>query len=248
MRTNAYKIAILSDLGDSTDTTIKTGISLAKKLQGSIDFFHVKKPTEIIRTDNQLSAIRSITAEYTKTNKEINELITSYNEDYDVAINSSFTFGNIKLEIDHFLKENNPDIVVIGKRKNGLLNAFGDKITKFILQNQKGVVIIASKQKELNPEDEISIGRIKNSKEIALGDDFLTCVEGKSDQSNFSTQDKLENVFGKQDNISDSLSSYVRENNINLLFVDKANKDVQTVNSVTKLVNKVNVSLAVLRQ
>ena len=43
------KILVLSDINTSTEKIIKNSLNLAKILHGEIDFFCVKKPTDIVK-------------------------------------------------------------------------------------------------------------------------------------------------------------------------------------------------------
>ena len=75
MKNNKYKILVLSDLKKSTSATLKTAVSLAKMIDGEIEFFHVKKPIDIVEKENQLSAIRTINENHTLIRKKIEKLL-----------------------------------------------------------------------------------------------------------------------------------------------------------------------------
>jgi len=72
---NNYKILVLSDLKSTSNTTLKSTISLAKMIGGDIEFFHAKKPTDVVKNENQLSAMRAINANYNETDKKIRDLV-----------------------------------------------------------------------------------------------------------------------------------------------------------------------------
>ncbi len=42
------KILVLSDLNKSASKTLKSAVTLAKIMDAKIDFFYVKKPTEVV--------------------------------------------------------------------------------------------------------------------------------------------------------------------------------------------------------
>ena len=71
MKNNRYKILVLSDLKDSTNSILKSSVSLAKMINGDVAFFHVKKATDVVENDSQLSAIRTINKLHTKTRSQI---------------------------------------------------------------------------------------------------------------------------------------------------------------------------------
>ena len=96
MKNNRYKILVLSDLKNTTKSTLKSSASLAKMINGEVSFFHVKKATEIVEGDSQLSAIRTINKLHTTTRSEIKNLVESVAKDYDVKINHHHAFGNVE--------------------------------------------------------------------------------------------------------------------------------------------------------
>ncbi|WP_299156742.1 universal stress protein [uncultured Tenacibaculum sp.] len=225
MNTSKHKIVVLSDLKDSTATLLKTAISLAKKTNASIHFFHVKKPTEVVITDNQLSAKRALNSKFTETNKEISELVSEFSEKYNIDISSSFTFGNVKNEIDLFLEDSNPNIIVIGKRRDKGIAALGDKISKHVLKKKGKTIIIASSENDLKPENEISLG-VYNEIEQQYNNDFINEI--------------IENANKplKKFQVTDS-------NDVNLLVVDREAVKPKSTKSFNKLLSKIDVSLVV---
>ena len=61
---------MLSVLKNSTNSTLKSSVSLAKMINGDVDFSHVKKATDIVENESQLSAIPFINKLHTTTNTE----------------------------------------------------------------------------------------------------------------------------------------------------------------------------------
>lgn len=231
MNTSKHKIVVLSNLKDSTATSLNTAISLAKKTNASIHLFHVKKPSDIVSTDNQLSANRAINTNFTKINKDINELVSTYSKKYNIDITSSFTFGNIKNEIDTFLENSNPNIIVIGKRRNKSIVALGDKISRHLLKKKGKTIIIASSENNLTPENEISLG-IYNELE-QKSNDFITEIIENSNKP-------LKNLKVDKKDIKS-----LETKDINLLLVDRENVKPKSTKSFNKLLRKIDVSLVV---
>ena len=163
MKNNKQKILILSDLNKSTSNIIKSSISLANILNADINFFYVKRPIEVIEKESQLSAMRTINRDYLSTDKKIKEIINPISSIYNVNINHTFTFGNIKNEIEKYIDENKPDIIVLGKRKSKMINFFGDNITQFILKKHKGTIVIANDKNTLEPNKELYLGLFDNA-------------------------------------------------------------------------------------
>lgn len=248
-----YKILVLSDLKKNASNTLKSTVSLAKMIGGDIKFFHVKKPIDIVEKDNQLSAMRSINSEYAATEKKIKQLLRPFSENYDTQIQSSFSFGNVKEEIEKCMNEYQPDIIVIGKRKMNPLRIVGDQITQFVLKKFKGTVMIASDQNTLEPNKEISLGMLNGTtndiSHIDFADDLIKNAqlplksfkiiknsEALEKNPTPATQKVVEYVFEESDNVNKNLANYLSKNNINLLCVNRESKYPM---------NKLNISLLV---
>ena len=260
MEKSKPKILVLSDLNESTSTILKSTISLAKMINGSIDFLCVKKPSEIVKKENQLSAIRNINQEHFAIKKKIVNLITPIYNDYNIKINHTLSFGNVKDEIGNYIKEHKPDLIVIGKRKSKMLNLIGDNVTSFVLKNYNGVVMIAANDNSLEPEKKLALGLLNDmetpfefsknliehtQKPIKL---FKLIKHSKilKETGNDNNKDYVEYVFEDNDNNIDSLSNYLSKNNINLLCVnrDKNTNDKYSMkDDIINLIGKLNVSM-----
>lgn len=237
MKNKKYKIVVLTDLKDTSGLTLKSTVSLAKMIDGDIELFHVKKPTDVVEIDNQLSAIRNINAEHLATESEIKKLITPISKEYGIDINSKFSFGNVKTELSKYIQESQPDIIVLGKRKPKMIKFLGDGITHFVLKNYDGPVMIAADENALEPNMELSFG-VLNAVEENFNMDFSDVLMShtqkplksfkiikKSNSSeevtSVSNKDMVEYVFEQGDNAINNLSKYLSISNINLLFVDR---------------------------
>jgi len=262
MKDNKYKILVLSDLNKSTNTILKNAISLAKMLDGDVDFFHVKKPSDVVKEDNQLSAIRTINQEHFVTKKKIKNLIDPISKDFGIAINHTFSYGNVKNEIGNYIKTHQPDIIVLGKRYSKTFKLIGDSITQFVLKKHDGVIMIAANNNALEPNKNLSLGVLNG-----IGKSF-ECIEslikhtetpiksfkiGKNsgdlnEENTFNDKKNIEFVFEKSANTIESLSNYLSENNINLLCVNRENKKTSNKLGLIKsdikdVINKLDVSL-----
>lgn len=256
-----YKILVLSDLKNTTNNALKSAISLAKIIDANIEFFHVKKPTEIVENDNQLSAMRSINKEYTTIEKKIKKLIAPISKEYDMSIHSTFSFGNVKDEITKHIQEHQPDIIVLGKKKSNPLKISGDYITDFVLKNYNGSVMIASNNNVLEPNKELSLG-ILNDVEPSLNMNFANDLLNNTQQplksfkiNNNANRPKgikldidkkiVEYVFEQNDNSIKNLSNYVSKNNINLFCINKDEKNDIVKTDIKEIISKFNVPVLV---
>jgi vacuolar-type H+-ATPase subunit F/Vma7 len=262
MKNNKYKILVLSDLKESASKTLKSSVSLAKMIHGDITFFHVKKATDVVERESQLSAIRTINKLHTTTSNEIQHLIDAISKDYDIKISHKHAFGNIKSEISEYLQVNKPDIVVIGKRKSNPFNFTGDNITDFVMKNHDGIVFIASDKTTLEPNTEISLG-ILNGIEPAFNLEFTKNLKAftqkplksftihsnsnilKERHTTSKDEKTIEYVFEQGDNAINNLSNYLSKNNVDILCLDRESKNRETDVGMNEIINKVNISLLI---
>lgn len=258
---NNYKILVLSDLKEDTNNILKSTISLAKIIHGDINFFHVKSATDVIEKENQLSAIRTINSQYKTVHKKIHTLTKSISENYDVYINSKFSFGNVKNEIDKYIQEYKPNIIVLGKRKSKSLNFIGNNITEYILKTYSGVVMIASGKHALEPNKEISLGMLNSLQSLSnlkFAKDLIEhtqkplksfkIVQNSNDleeTQSFLDKKMIEYVFDKNDNSIKNISNYVSKNNINLMCINRNEKNNPNSLDIKEVISKLNVSLLV---
>ena len=262
MKKHKYKILVLSDLKESKSKTLLSTVSLAKMIDADINFFYVKKPNEILEKENQLSANRVINKEYYLTEKEIQNLITPISKDYGVTINYAYVFGNIKNEIEKFINDSKPDIIVLGKRKPKALSFIGDNITDFVLKTHSGAIMIADNESVLEPNKAISLG-VLNGKAPSFNMSFIDDLIANAlepmksfkiikNQNTTKKTDALtggkmvEYVFEHNVNTIKHLSGYLSKNNINLLCVDRVqnNKKTNLIKSdIKKIIKNLNVSL-----
>ncbi len=253
MKNNKCKILVLSDLNKTTSNTIKSGVSLAKIIGADINFLYVKKPTEVVKNENQLSAVRTMNKDYLSTNKKIKDLIRPISENYNININHTFTVGNLKNEIGKYIDDNKPDIVILGKRKSKVINFIGDNITQFILKKHKGIIVIVDDKNVLEPNKELHIGLFNSTSANSKFTDKIINSTQKSlksfkiSENSHSLKDNLgkntvEYVFTKGDNVIKNISNYLSKSKINLLFVDRKKENLINTN-IKDVINTLDCSL-----
>lgn len=263
---NSRKITVLLDLNNSKDTTLKSAVSLAKIIHGEVSVFHVKKPTDIVERDNQLSAMRTINDKHTKIDKELKSITSPISKEFGIDINYSFAFGNTKNEISAYIEKSRPDIIVLGKRKSKPFNLIGDSITEFVLNVHNGVVMIASDKGYLVPNKEIALGTL-NSSEPAFNLEFaedlmkhtqkplksFRIIKNSASAKQLSkSTDKgtVEYVFEHNDGTVKNLSNYLSKNNIKVLSIDRTQKDPDQIQNsmmpdINSMIGKLDVTLLV---
>ena len=260
MKNKKFKILVLSDLKKDTNSTIISAVSLSKMINAEVDLFHVKKPTDVIASDSQLSAMRTLNQEQNQSRNKIKETISPLNKAYNVNITSNFGIGNVKSEIEAYIKATKPDVIVLGKRSSKVINLIGDNVTDFVLKMHEGPVLITSNKNEIAPETELQIGLLNGKSQVfnqAFSEDVLANTtkplksfnlvnsKNEADDKN-AVNEAIDYVFEKNDNTIKKLADYLEKNHVNLLFVNRADKADAAANDkseIKNLINNVNVSL-----
>ncbi|MFY0604509.1 MAG: universal stress protein [Flavobacteriaceae bacterium] len=261
MKKNNYKILVLSDLKEDSKNTLKSAVSIAKITHADIHLFHVKRASDIVGKENQLSAMRTINSEYKTLNKDIQNLAAPFSKEYGKSIQTKFSFGNVKSEIGKYIKELQPDIIVLGKKKSNSFNFMGDRVAEFVLKLHPGVMMIASNENAIEPNQEIALGvlnDLKPSSSLAFIDDLIgdskkPITSFKIAQNSDVAKEKapapqrktIEYVFEKNDNSLKNISNYVLKNKINLLCVNRGQENQENNTGIREVIEKLNVSLLV---
>lgn len=247
---NKSKILVLSDINKATNNTLQSAINLAEILNGSIDLFCVKKPTDIIHKESQLSAIRNINQEYIIASNKVKSILSEVKNNSNIKINSKISIGNLKDEISQYIKKVNPEIIVLGKKKSKFLSFSGDNIMSFILKEYQGIVMIASDKKMFEISDNLKLGAINNletSGKNYVIDNILSKIKKpltlfKIAESNVvGNKEKIsgihrEFIFEKNDNVIKNILKYLSKSNINLLFVDRGKETFINSNSSIQII------------
>jgi len=258
MKNNKYKILVLSDLNMSAALQLKSTVSLAKMMDGDITLLHVKKPTDIVERESQLSAMRAINENHIATNKKIEGLIRPIQEDFKQNVNYQVVIGNVKHEIETYINDYQPDMIVLGRRKSKTLNFMGDNITGFVLKKYNGAIMIAAEQHALQPNEDVTLG-VLNTTDQSITTDFIEGFVNKTSQpikafkivtnqtqsKNNITDKTTEYVFEKGSKAVDNVSKYASESNINLMCFDNSKQDKSNT-SIKKVISRLNVSLLLI--
>jgi nucleotide-binding universal stress UspA family protein len=238
MQTSRYKILVLSDLKKSTSSILKSTISLAKIIDADINMFHVTNPSDVVKKESQLSAIRSMNHKHIAVNKKMQTLASSFFKDYGTTLEYNFTFGKVKNEIEAHIEATKPDIIVIGKKKSNTFDFIGDNITQLVLKQHNGVIMIVDENNTIEPNLDLSLG-ILNSKDNKLNINFADALishgrqplksfkivqnaQGNTIENSSSNNKVIEYVFEKGDDSLKYLSNYLIKSKVNLLYVDRA--------------------------
>lgn len=260
---SGYKILLLSNLKEQTESTLISTIAMAKMIGGSIELFYVKQPNEVVEDANQLSAMRSINDQFNKTHQEISALIAKMHKAYDTAIDFSFSFGNAKAEISKRLSELQPDLVVLGKKKRAPLQLLGDSITQHVIKTFQGPVLITSRAQPIQPNKSVRLG-LFNCFEDELNVAFeasimehasphiksfklLKDAKGYQSKSSFGARKMIEFVFKNNQSSIQNLSNYINKSEIDLLFMDRDEKLLKTMTKAG-LIHDATISMLIAQQ
>ncbi len=272
MKTQKYKILALIDLTASSYQTVKNAVNLAKLLNGNVEVFHAKNIINIVDTENQNSAIRTLNEKHYATNNKIMHLVAQVNQEEGVSISHYLSFGNVKNEVLQHINKTKPDVIVIGKRKQKILNLLGDSITQLLLNHFFGAILITDEYKKLALKKGMSLGFYSKSLQ-----DFQTKItkdlgENASNPIKFfkvrkrissaHKSDTLENKelrFNEKTVVSyefeesvDAFITFVSKNNIELLCVANTNQNqnwterlIGKTSEIDKEINNISVPLLV---
>ncbi|RPD96571.1 universal stress protein [Aureibaculum marinum] len=262
MKTDKYKILVLSDLKKTASTTLESSVSLANMINAEIELFYVKKQIEIVK-GSKSSKNKAIKEEDESIKKKIETLIDPISRAYNIAINYKYSQGKLKVEILKRINDYKPDVIVLGQRDSSPLQLIGDSVTQFVLKKFNGNVLIAANENALVPNEKVSLGVLDGSCKIfktkfhkglmahtktPLKSFKVIKTQNEEQSVPVSKEVKtVEYVFEKNPNTITTLSSYLLKSNINLLCVDRAENNSKKFGEISlrEVVNKLKVSLLV---
>ncbi|WP_046756192.1 universal stress protein [Kordia jejudonensis] len=267
MNNPTFKLLVLTDLSKSAAKALDNAVNLAKIINGSIDVFHVLKPSDIAEYENQYSAMRTIDEERYNTKNKLKTLVREISKRENIQIQASFRLGNLKSEVLEEIENAKPDIIVLGKRPPRIFNFLGDSFTKFILKNFNGSVLISGKNTAIRTTETMSLGLL-NTTTADLPQGITTAlrrrikkpirqffVRNASEENTPETVSKAENVitfeFENSSNAIDNVATYVSKNNIGLLCVNRHAKKNSRFKNITsnikEAIHKINVPILIVK-
>ena len=237
MKNKPYTIAVLTDLKDPNRHLLKNGIGLAKKLGGEIALLHVKKPADVVRSENALSARRSMHATYVQTDNALMQLSRELSGKHGIPVRHTVAVGNIKQEINDFLDAVKPDVIVLGKRKPQAFGLLGDRVTDFVLNRFDTPVMIASETVSLHPDQSPAIGQLNGDGSVLQSHlaaklmeqtehplvtfRFVSGTELPAPEVTPAPAPKIEYVFDSNANARNNLARYISKCKLDVLFTER---------------------------
>jgi len=266
-----HRLLVLMDKSKASNNALKNAISLAQLIDGSIEVFQVKKLTSEVRYENQIAIMRAIDEEYNKQKKEFKDIINLVAKKERLPVICNFTYGNVKNEIKDHIKKTKPDIIVIGKRKKKIVNFLGDGITKSLLKNHDGAVLISGNNEAFASYNNKSIGFLNNVEgieKITLINDLkehtkkplklFKINQRKTKKAGLAKlkeqQTKKETIvyeFDVSDNTASGMANLVSNNNLSLLCLNKKNNNRSSFSNklneiFTKTIEQTNIPVLIL--
>ncbi len=253
-----YRLLVLMDMSKASENALKNAVQLAKVINGSVEVLHVKSPTDVVKHENQFSAIRAIHEDYNKTKSRLRRIVKKLEKNNDISIMYKVAYGNIKNGIKEYIDERQPEIVLLGKHKDRLANFLSRGITNFVLKQCSNILIVGEDQKfhsyndiflgvygEMLEQEGIEIIsdlKRKNTNPVRI---FNIQNQKNLRQSNTtldSDRKKVSYVFSEGTNALNGLASYVMMTNTQLLCVPKKSN----INSLQQMIQKLDIPLLFL--
>ena len=253
------KILLLVDLDQPVENVLKSTVNLAQMVHADVELFSVKQLTDIIKRESQLSAMRTMNETQTKTENQLLSLIAPISKTNDVKINYNFVFGNTKTEISKHIDAQQPDIVVLGKRKK-TLNPLGNNVTDFVLKHFNGTVVIANNHKIIGSVEDLNLGVFNADdgfeNQNIIKDLMPHAVKPlksfqvvKNKTPNLNKDNIITHVFDQGNNAMESLCNFLTKSNVNLLWVDRNPKqnDKKSISGIKDLISNLDVNIVLSR-
>lgn len=258
-----YDIVALVDLTKSSQRALHQAVELAKTLNGRVEAFHVKPPTEAAKYDNQLSAMRSIHEDNRASKNKLKQIVEQLSTTENFPISFKTGYGNVKNTLKDYISKKKPDILVLGRRKPKPLSLLGDGVTDFVLNECPSHVLIIGEKYEVPSFADVHLGIFGYSKQdqdvdiirdLRKNNNHPMRMFGiKTDQKEESIENRTESgeiisyVFSKGANAWDGITSYVSRTNTQLFCMPRHSKDKSVKPSTTKrLLQKLEVPILIM--
>ncbi|WP_437395451.1 universal stress protein [Flagellimonas lutimaris] len=257
-----YRISVLLDMSKSSALVLESAVELAKRMDGSIEVFHVKPTTNIIKGDSQLSAIRTLNQDDRSTRAKIKDFISSIGKKENLSISYKLEYGNVKNRVRDYLALQKPDILVLGKRRP-IMGSFFESITDFVIDNVSDTnVLILGDDHKFHSFEDINLGifgtgfketdleviqDLKRNSEKPVRH-FGISDDSESTDHAYPWQKTINYTFSKGANALDGLVNYVSRTNTQLLCVPKKSSKnfLFGASRLKEVVRKANVPLMIL--
>jgi len=149
-----YNYLVLTDFSEASYSALKYTISLAKLIKGNIHICHIANPSNIVKNDNQVAAMRDVNSETEKIGKKIGAIVEMIIAEGINAI-PYCSIGNIIYEFKELTNQLKPDVVILGKKKEN--PKLSGKITSYLMNEYLGSLLIVKEDKIFQNGTKISV-------------------------------------------------------------------------------------------
>lgn len=155
-----YNYLVLTDFSEASYSALKYTISLAKLIKGNIHICHIANPSNIVKNDNQVAAMRDVNSETEKIGKKIGAIVEMIIAEGINAI-PYCSIGNIIYEFKELTNQLKPDVVILGKKKEN--PKLSGKITSYLMNEYLGSLLIVKEDKIFQNGTKISVACNNNT-------------------------------------------------------------------------------------
>ena len=233
-----YHISVLMDSSRASQIALTNAVQLAKTLNGRVEAFFAKAPVDVVKFDNQLSAMRAIHEDNRKSKNRLDKMIKAISEQENLPISFKIGHGNVKSAVRSYVNAQKPDILVLAKRKRSVANLVSNGVTDFALNESPAHVLIVGEDDKFHSFADLSLGVFGNTLEekgFEIVNDLkrnsckpVRLFNIKSDEGIQELESKLKQtvsyVFSEGANAADGLASYVNRTNTQLFCVPKRHR------------------------
>ncbi len=264
-----YRLLVLMDLSKASLVALDNAIQLAEVVNGNVEVFHVKAPTDVVRYENQYSAITEIHEDYHNTMLRLRKIITNAEKKNHIQIKYQMAYGNIKIAIKEHIDKVQPDIILLGKRKSKFIDFLSNGITKFVLKHSTSNILIAGESYRFHSYSDISLGIygktlrkhgfqiINDLNQKGTKPTRIFNIGNKKESENELLPNKrnvVSYVFSEGANTLDAIASYVSKTNTQLFCIPRNSTNDRTLLKLGKVetpikgvINKLNIPILFLR-
>ncbi|TAI48806.1 universal stress protein [Flagellimonas allohymeniacidonis] len=256
-----YFISVLMDSSKASHTALTNAVQLAKTLGGRVEVFYAKAPTDVVKFDNQLSAMRAIHEENRSSKNRIKNEIKAISQEEGLPISVKTGYGNLKTAVKDYVNSQTPDIIVLGRRKSKVTGFLTDGVTDFVINECPSHVLILGEDDKFHSFANISLGVFGNTleeKDFEIVNDLknnsskpVRLFNIKSEEGTQELESKLQQtvsyVFSEGANAIDGLTSYVKRTKTELFCMPKRTKGKGFgANSTKQVMRKLDVPILIM--
>ncbi|MEM9647994.1 MAG: universal stress protein [Bacteroidota bacterium] len=261
--TTKKKISVIADITANLENVVANAVELAKAITGTVEVLYVKAPTDIVKGDNQLSAMRTLHRDSRDTESKLRSAVEKFSSKTGPKVTYKITYGNTKNTIKAYLEKEQPHTVVLGKPKSKFPGIPASGIPSFIMNTCDANVLVTGDDQKLRDFEDISLGVYGNTIEDTTAGVLadlnrktskpirLFSVRSENDAAS-NEQNKVQNavsyVFTEGANVLDGVTSYVKRTKTQLFCVPrKSSKESYLQSDRTRqIVQKLDVPVLIV--